>query len=808
MGGLPNAGATTLGVSGDFAAKILYSVAAPPAGTTAAGYVAPSASSIGTITVTNTASTDVTGVQEGAGGVAITGGAGKVIAFGASELAAVPLNTAAVDSFTTGAGGGSYAIGAGGSWNATLNKGAGGNDSGSETVNLSASTAVSDTLKVGPSVSSINNGSGAGGITGFQAIASQKAADVIQLTGQNGAANGGYSTLSNAAANASSKAGLQNVDAFVNNVSPALEIELTNYGKATGGGTASYTNLTFSSSNGVITFGAVSGHNINEFNPTLLLGAAEAIASAEALQAGQDQVAVFSAAFAGLAANTFIVASDMFNNQIPLVGGQNVNGAFLNAADIGHMYGASSIELNGVTGITGFGATAAAGVVELAGGSQALPVAIGGVFKSQVNGGVGNLGDAATGKTYDDTGFSEDTLGAGAAATITNTYNNLGGFAQIDVTGAGQQGSLVIGAQTGTAGSDSFELNFATAGGAAALNSLSVTSDDLVTIATGAGVTDTIGTFTDAGGTVASLVVTGTGSLVITNGISDATLTSIDAHALTGSLNLTVTEQVTITGALGGDIIVASGAGDVITVGSTSNALTGAVSITANASGDTMTLTHELAGSTNFISAASGGDTITVDIGTNNLGGTFTGVPPGTPFQTALGVGDTLNLHSGVETFVAAGAPLAVNSAVNDVAWVGSGTTVHLGTTANPWGGTSAVASAQDNATIVVIGDSTGATSGNSPAITTITGFSDNSASGAGNFHLTIDFSDAGGLIVATPTTTPWAWAGNGRPGSPGERSGGHFAGQRSGHRGLRDGAVRCREIGGSAHNGAEWSDP
>ena len=289
-----------------------------------------------------------------------------------------------------------------------------------------------------------------------------------------------------------------------------------------------------------------------------------------------------------------------------------------------------------------------------------------------------------------------------------------------------------------------------------------IISDDLVTIATGAGVTDTIGTFTDAGGTVASLVVTGTGSLVITNGISDATLTSIDAHALTGSLNLTVTEQVTITGALGGDIIVASGAGDVITVGSTSNALTGAVSITANASGDTMTLTHELAGSTNFISAASGGDTITVDIGTNNLGGTFTGVPPGTPFQTALGVGDTLNLHSGVETFVAAGAPLAVNSAVNDVAWVGSGTTVHLGTTANPWGGTSAVASAQDNATIVVIGDSTGATSGNSPAITTITGFSDNSASGAGNFHLTIDFSDAGGLIVATPTTTPWAWAGNG----------------------------------------------
>jgi len=236
------------------------------------------------------------------------------------------------------------------------------------------------------------------------------------------------------------------------------------------------------------------------------------------------------------------------------------------------------------------------------------------------------------GIVVDDSGFSEDTLGlVGGTAASTNTYVNLGSFGQIDVTkadvGLAQQGNLVIGVQQGPQGTDSFQLNLVPAAGSVTLNSLTVTSDDLVTIVTGpAAALDTIGTFTDTNNTVASLVVSGAGNLAITNPISDASLTSVDAHLETGSLAINVASKVSIVGALGGDTIVASGANDTISVGSTTDqtgtlvSITGAVSITANGSGDAITLTHELAGGTNFISAASGGDTITVDLGTNNIG--------------------------------------------------------------------------------------------------------------------------------------------------------------------------------------------
>ncbi len=757
LGGLPYSGTVGISVTGDFAATVTYGL-----------FGAVTTSSVTSITDTDTGTVDVTGVALSPTGATFTGGAGLLKAWGSGELAGSGDNTKALDTFTTGSGGGVFTIGSGGGWNtalATKTAPAGSNDSGNETINLSASTAVSDTLNVGPAVVSINNGAGVGGITGFQAVASPKVADVLAMTGTTATGNGadgmastsGYSVLTNAAANNSSAAGVQNVYAFIGQSGGGIKTDLTNLDP-----NSLLASLTFSSSNGVITFGAVDGSNINQFNPTQLLTAAEGIVTEEAWLTGQDQVAMFTAAFAGLAANTYIVASDFYNSKVtigsPLVANQT------------HIFGATEIELNGVTGLSGFGPTAAAGVAVLTGSSgnslvaqvgQPLPGAYyptgaGGpaVNLTLANGGIGDQGTLA-GKTYNDAGFSEDTLGGGgSAATSTNTYNNLGASAQIDITAAGAVGALVVGAQTGTQGSDSLVLNFNTAadGGPSTLAGLTVTSDDLVTILLN-GFTDTITSFTDANSTVTSLVASGAGSLVITNTISDAALTSIDAHLVTGSFTVNATESgLTINGATGGDVINASGSGDTITIGSaTLPALGGPIEITANASGDTITLTHEGNGIGAGIAAASGGDTITVDAGNNYLGGTYNTSPPvpgASSFATSLGTGDTLNLHSAA----ASGAGFSAS----DYAWVGSGTTVNLGTSTTAFGSTTGA----DAASVAVIGDSTGATSGNNPAMTVITGLATIGTNG--NLYVQFDNSAAAGhlLFATAPTVPTFNWAG------------------------------------------------
>jgi hypothetical protein len=695
-------------------------------------------------------------------------------------------STKALDTFTSGSGGGTFTLGSGGGWNTSLTnivKGvpttpAGSNDSGNETVILSASTAVSDTLNIGPAIVSINNGAGVGGITGFQAVASSKAADVIALTG-NGAvgtdASGvagvsGYSTLTNAAANNTSAPGVQNVYNFVSQSGGGIAADLANLDP-----NSLLANLTFSSSNGVITFGAVDGSNINQFNPTQLLTAAEGIVTEEAWLTGQDQVAMFSAAFAGLPANTYIVASDFYNKTVTV--GSALTGNFQ------HIFGATEIELNGVTGLTGFGATAAAGVAKLIGATGPGPVTaqvgqpvpgvfhIGSptgpaVFLSLFNGGLGNQGTNG-GTTYNDSGFSEDTLGGGAGvgaagpagANSTNIYNNLGAAAQIDITAVGSVGNLVIGTQVGSQGSDSFVLNFNSTdfaglidNGPVTLGGLTVTSDDLVTILLN-GSLDTIGSFSDPNSTVASLVASGPGSLTITNAISDAALTSIDAHLVTGALTLNATESgLTINGATGGDVLNASGSADTITIGASLTGgatLAGPIEITANASGDTVTIAHEGNGINALVAAASGGDTITVDAGNNSLAGTFNIPPaPGATFATSLGAGDTINLHSAA----ASGAAFTAF----DQAWVGSGTTVNLGTSTTAFGSTTGA----DTATIAVIGDATGQTSGNSPAMTVITGLA--TAGANATLNVQFDNSAAPGHITFTtaPTVPAFVWAG------------------------------------------------
>ena len=153
-------GIVSISVSGSAPATVTYASLYP--------------SSVSSISVTDTAKVDVSLVALSASGATITGGGGVLTAFGSGELLGSADNTKALDTFTTGSGGGVLTLGSGGGWNIALTNVVGGkattpagsNNSGNETVNLSASTAVSDTLNVGPAVVSINNGAGVGGITG------------------------------------------------------------------------------------------------------------------------------------------------------------------------------------------------------------------------------------------------------------------------------------------------------------------------------------------------------------------------------------------------------------------------------------------------------------------------------------------------------------------------------------------------------------------------------------------------------------------------------------------------------------------
>ena len=596
-------------------------------------------------------------------------------------------------------------------------------------------------------------------------------ADVISLTGTTAMGNGadgapgvsGYSTLTNAAANNSSPSGVQNVYNFISQSGGGIASDLAKLNP-----NSLLANLTFSSSNGVIDFGAVDGSNINQFNPTQLLTAAEGIVTKEAWLTGQDQVAAFSAAFAGL-------PGQHLHRRLRLLQFRGDGGFGADREYPAHLR-ATQIELNGVTGVSGFGLTAALGSVVLTGANgaivgQELPGAFhltGGptgpaTFLSLYNGGLGNQG-TATGTAYNDAGFSERY--AGARHRDVHQHLQRPGRRRANRHPApGSLGNLVIGAQTGTQGSDSFVLNFNSTShalgllnnGPSTLAGLTVTSDDLVTVLLN-GFTDTIGSFTDTNGTVASLVASGAGNLVITNAISDTALTSIDAHLVTGSLTVTATKSgLTINGATGGDTINASGAGDTVMIGSaTLPALGGTIEITANASADTITLTHEGNGLFALVAAASGGDTITVDAGSNFLAGTFNTSPPvpKSSFSTSLGTGDTLNLHTAAAS--------AAGFSANDYAWVGSGTTVNLGTSAAAFGSTTGV----DNATIAVVGDATGATSGNSPAMTVINGLA--TAGANGTLNLQFDNNTGGGVgatghitFTTTPTVPAFVWAGS-----------------------------------------------
>lgn len=568
----------------------------------------------------------------------ILGGSGKLTAAGGIE-------TLDIDSIAVGSGGGKITLGAGGSWNdtivTTVNAGppatttTGAFDVGSESIDLTKATAKSSSIVINDNtVANAEGGIGAGGVTAFKATASA-AAD--QLSYQTGA------TLN-------PKLQLVNVSAIsvVGNVLSASN--MANALDPSGKLASDIVNLTYTASNGVISFGATGGHTLSSFTTSELIAAAEIITAAE----GANVVASFVSG-----GSTYVVASGEHN--------------YL-AADLGVMTGvntpnqndASIVELIGQTTDTGFSS-----FENLAGSSTSAGLGASGAIVANVEQQVlDNDGVTGSSKTYDDTGYSSDTLTAANTASQTTTFKNLAPAAELYVNGGGNEVGNVTITQTGGASANSLIVDFANTH-TDTIDTLNVTNDWALQfnseIAAGA-----VKSLVDTSGTLTNIYVTGLG--VTLDAVSATALTSIDAHTATGALVLGDTTALTqtglsILGALGGDTIYANGSSNTISIGSNQNAVTGSVTVHAAGGGDTISVTN-MHGSGSLILAGGAGDTISVDTGTNNIG---TGVSSVTG---ALAAGDTVNLADGGSDAVYLGANSLVNLVTNSVTQKTFGTTV------------------------------------------------------------------------------------------------------------------------------------
>lgn len=251
------------------------------------------------------------------------------------------------------------------------------------------------------------------------------------------------------------------------------------------------------------------------------------------------------------------------------------------------------IQLNGVSGLTGFG-NAVMDNVNTAASSTLL---VGSALTLQ---NANNGGSALANTTYNDSGYAMDTLN-NSAANITNTFNNLAPWAELQIAGTVAAGNVVT-TQTGASGTNSLVID---ATGAFTLDSLSVSGDNaLVFDATTA--SETIKSLTDATNTVATISITG-GNAVDLKAISDTALTKIDATNTTAAVTLgdgTALSQngLTILGGTGALTATASGTGDTLTIQN------GNSTITANGAGDTITAGNGI----NTITANGAKDSITI----------------------------------------------------------------------------------------------------------------------------------------------------------------------------------------------------
>lgn len=534
--------------------------AATLAGKAFAGFILanPGAPS-GTVTITD----NTAGVLFSSS-VTVTSKAGGTTASDTTTTAfANEVLSAAVDTITTGSGGGNVTIGAGGSWNPNLATPA--YDTGSETINLTASAAVSDTLTALDGATSTFNGT-KGGVTGFGVTPSIATADQF-FFGLNNTTAEAKTVLAN---NGTSTA-VSATDA-VGQLVPIL------LGKG-----ASLANLTWTSSNGVITFGATGGNNVSQFTSAQLIAAAEVIVDEQA-GAGANTVAAFVNG-----GNTYVVSAGASGT---VTKGLNDN---------------SVVELIGVTGITGFGTTAGQGtIVDGTTGNLNLISA-------------GNTG-SVKGSTNNDAGFAADSLTAGKSG-VTNTYSNLAPSAVLTVNGGGNDLGNLVTTQTGAAGANTLTVSLLNGD---TLDSASFAGDNTLILAS---VGSTITSLVDPGNTLAAIAIAAGG--VTIGSITDSALVSITGAAadagniILGSVSALSQAGLSITLSGGGnDQVTASGAADHITTGA------GGSTITASGTGDVITVGN----GGNTITAAGANDTITLGTGHNVV--------------VAIGTGDVITVNS------------------------------------------------------------------------------------------------------------------------------------------------------------------
>ncbi len=505
---------------------------------------------------------DVTGVALDTQGATITGGTGKLTAF-------TGITNTANDLITTGTGGGKITVdaNAGGSWIADLVNNYGSYAAGSETINLSASAAKTDTLVIKDGAIATYNGT-KGGVTGF--VTGVTASDALSY------AVAGKSVIANQAT-AVYVEGATGIDTF-GNAASVLD------GATAGVLEAKLSNLTFTSSNGVITFSATGGHQLADFTSGELISAAEIILANidNGAGLGKNNVAAFSTG-----GSSYVVASDNAVATLTDKTGANAD---------------SIINISGLAAVSGFGLTGAAGAI---------------VANVQNNDANGPVTDTGTGTThiFDDTGYSLHTLNTNDG----NTYNlnNLAASSQIilgsDTHSTG--GANVSVNQLGTSGNNSLTVSF---GDDCSVHTLTVTGDANLTMDNNgsSSYSGGVDSLVDASNTLKTITVSGAATNDVNLfSVTSTSLKTVDASSSAGYLYLgtdTALSQAGLTvklSAAAGGVVFASGAADVITQA----AGVGHVSLTANGAGDTISILST--DSSNDITALGAGDTITVGTG-------------------------------------------------------------------------------------------------------------------------------------------------------------------------------------------------
>lgn len=520
--------------------------------------------------------------------------------------------------FITGSGGGEYKAGLGGSFNTVTKK----FGSGSETVNLSASTAKVDTLVLKEGAIVTDNGT-KGGVTAFT-VGSQSASD--KVTFQNAADN----AVQNKTIVANAVTGVVNTLNNAANMAAVFD--------ATGALNTKLANLTYTISNGVITFGATGGNSLSQFTVNELINAAHIIVSSSTTAgAGGNKVVAFSHN-----GKSYVVASDAANTLAGSVGaGSNTNNVV--------------VELKDVASVKGFGSTF--------GDSTIVSDTVTNLTNATID-----LAALAANSTLDYTGFAKATLAvAGTAAANTNVtkFANLAASAElvVNATAVGTHLGLLETTQVGASGKNSLTVTQST--NASTINRLTVNGDALVQFKNG-GQALTVTELVDATNTVNTIMV-GAGAGATTIGkITGTALTNINTVAATGTVALGNSAADAIAQnnlkfdlAVGtAATIFASGTGDTFTQGSATTAGTGVVTLTATGANNTITLSN----GGNTITANGAGNTISVGTGANTI--------------TATGADVTFKVASGAASSITVGTNATVNLGTANVANAGAETII------------------------------------------------------------------------------------------------------------------------------------